>query len=494
LKFSTFPSYQNLQPAAQINTDAIHTYLGNTDLFPKDDTILAPVPGQQLVGSTHTADGTGDIVSTPPELYLVTALVQRTVHVDEENQEFVIRGPGSSAVFSFSSGNDLTALTYQWNSAQKKGTVAPRSSDDAYNAILAQLQSAGQVSPVVVNTVEPCYYDSGANFIQPVYYFTATMGNPSAGNKTNARIFGYVPLGSTALETLPDLQHPGDVTPPAEPAVAAPHPIIPHPIITPPHLPIHPIKVRESEVEERGAVPTVTVGRYVVRNDNPAWVASANNFWNQLVACSAWVPRLVTFINAQYYWAYPFEFTTEKETYIDSVNLALTEVHGNWDYFTTYQNWGDGVSISDIPASGYGAGAGGHLAYWILHSCEVIPSAADYPANWLQSFSAWWHVFNGLHAIVGYRTEMWIADGATGPFACAIARGASVVGAWLNSVHSDKAYTPSPGNTYFDGNRQINEPMGRASTIFVCGHADDVVWDLENLGRPGCLQELWYNN
>jgi hypothetical protein len=36
------------------------------------------------------------------------------------------------------------------------------------------------------------------------------------------------------------------------------------------------------------------------------------------------------------------------------------------------------VYLSDIPSTGYGPGAGGSLAYWILHSCEVIPTPTDY--------------------------------------------------------------------------------------------------------------------
>ena len=73
--------------------------------------------------------------------------------------------------------------------------------------------------------------------------------------------------------------------------------------------------------------------------------------------------------SAQYYWAYSWEYEANKEQYIDSVNLALTESHGNWDLFTTYQNWGDVVYLSQIPG-GYGPAGGGKLAYWAIHSCE----------------------------------------------------------------------------------------------------------------------------
>lgn len=40
----------------------------------------------------------------------------------------------------------------------------------------------------------------------------------------------------------------------------------------------------------------------------------------------------------------------------------------------------------------------------------------------------------------------------------------------------------------------INEPYGRAAAVAVCGHGDDLVTDIENLGRPGCLEMWWYDN
>ena len=177
-------------------------------------------------------------------------------------------------------------------------------------------------------------------------------------------------------------------------------------------------------------------------------------------------------------------------------NISGT-VHGNWGIFSTLRNNADLVRLTDIPSPGYGSGgnANGHLAYWIIHSCEVIPSATDQPGTPSPSFAPWWNVFaGGLHAAVGYRTEMWIEDRVTGPFASLVAKGGPVVGSWLQTVHDDSDYVNRPSNWYFDNNRQINEPMGRASTVFVCGHAQDKIWDTQKLGRPTCLQELWWDN
>ena len=75
---------------------------------------------------------------------------------------------------------------------------------------------------------------------------------------------------------------------------------------------------------------------------------------------------------------------------------------------------------TDIPSggsNGYGGGAGasGDLAYWIIHSCEVLPTPADYSAeNRRLAYDTWWDVFNGMHAVLSYRTQMFIADNAAG--------------------------------------------------------------------------------
>ena len=480
-----YPRFEGLQPGANISTELITEYIKNINIIPRDDTNVTAMPGLNLYGATHMKDT--DDRNAQAGIYLANALAQRTIYVAGEGVSFPVRGPGSKAVFGFAADGTLQSLSHLWHPAQLgNSTISSQSPQDIYNTIIAQLQPSAQISPVIVDTVEAVFFDSGSQFIQPVFYFTATIqSNTTTGNSsaiTHARISGYVPFGSKPLEDLPDLTKPGDLSPPSYASnTNTTVPIIPR---------------QSKQLEKRTA--SIKVGRYVVRNDDTAWVASANNFFSNLLTYSTplfpFLPRAVSFINSQYFWAVPFIFTTAKESFIDSVNIADTEVHGNWHLFSTYQDWGDIVHLSDIPASGYGPGAGGQLAYWILHSCEVIPSETDYPADPPESFDAWWAIFNGLHAVMGYRTEMWIADGATTPFAQKIARGFAVVPAWMSAVHNDMAYAPSPGNIYKDGNRGINEPMGRASTISVCGHTDDVVWNVANIGRPGCLYEWWYGN
>jgi hypothetical protein len=87
---------------------------------------------------------------------------------------------------------------------------------------------------------------------------------------------------------------------------------------------------------------------------------------------------------------------------------------------------------------------------------------------------------------------MWIDDDVTGPFGFGIGLGAPVVGAWLTEVATNDSY--DDGDTYFDTNRNITEPMGRASAIAVTGHGGDTVNNLGSLGPAGNLTEWWFNN
>jgi hypothetical protein len=228
----------------------------------------------------------------------------------------------------------------------------------------------------------------------------------------------------------------------------------------------------------------------VVQNADSGFEESANEFVSALHNFDG--PSLSEeqlYINAQYYWAQPYIYTSDKNNYVNSVNFALTEAHGNWGVFSTNGMNGGNVFLSQIGAAGgYGSSAGGVLAYWIIHACEVIPSQAD-ESN---SFDIWWPIFQGIRAVVGYRTEAIINDGV--PPACSIglAAGSPVVSSWLIASMDDGANEDA--GTYFDSNVNIYEPYGRASTVSVCDHTDDTAFDLTNIGPAGCLWEHWFYN
>ena len=372
-----------------------------------------------------------------------------------------VDGPGSRAVLALSGSGSIEGLTRSWKTARQIGTVQT-SGLDVRSQIANQMNYALKNSDVVIESVELAYYDGNQQLLQPVYRFTARIvnGAKSDASSSDDRVIGYVAFGQTD-EALPVQGVVNGDTPKA------------------------PAQNGLLEAQSGSQAPGwISVGRYVVRNDNSGWVNNANAFWSNLSSAGYGY----AFSNSQYYWAYPFEFTSSKNYYANAVNLNLTEAHGDWWYFTTYQNWGDGVNINgDIPYPGYGPAAGGSLADWIIHSCEVVPTPSDTSA-WA---NPWWTIFGGMRNVVGYRTIMYINDGAGGPYGWSLGWGAPVVSSWLQDVITLGAYS---GHPYAYAHGGVWRPMGRPSAISMCGHENDSAFATSYNGRAYCLNVYWYGD
>ena len=393
-----------------------------------------------------------------------------------------VYGLGSRGMISVGGGGKVAGLTKHWQAASQHDQVSetrtPAQIGDLIRAQLADLAAKGDV---VVQDVKIGYYDGDKGFIQPVYQFKAKVSmTPQAGGKVQADdnyVAGYVVIGNE-LEPVPSVNDKLE-SPPGVPQGAPNNlPLSSLMPIDPPGMVDGQAPTQVAEVIAPEGDPTV--GRYVVRNDYVGWVNSANGFWNGLMYSGYGG----YFTNSQYYWAYPYEFEGSKNSFVNAVNVAEAEVHGDWWLFTTYQNWGDLVYVDSIPSPGYGMGTGGKCNYLIIHSCEVVPSAAD-TSSWPNK---WWHVFGGLHSVFGYRTIMYIDDGAMWPFGVHMGWGCSLVSSWLSDVASSSLYSGHPG-TVMHG---IWKPYGRPSTISVCGHEGDSVYNQASLPAAGCLQNYWY--
>lgn len=404
------------------------------DVIPRDDTQFTVGEPRPVMGADASrSSDTGSVDESPSKLYLTYVSLQRKV------DGFAVYGPGSNASLAIGADGSVQGFVKHWNAGAASGTVKEtRTPEEVGNEILKQLQPLAVSANVSVLSIEVAYYDNQADVIQPVYRITAKVhflrhsraGVKPAGKLPNDEfIVRYLPIGTDRLEA------PLGTALPANPDKPT------GPVTIPPDDP--------------------TVGRYVVRNDDPGWVASANGFWSNITGS----PNGGLFTNLQYFWAEPYEFNTSELSYVNSVQVALNEVHGNWWYFTTYQDWGDGVDLTAIPASeGYGPAAGGKLAYWILHSCEVVPSAIDAPCSsdsrsW---WTPWFNIFKGLHTVVGYRTIMYIDDGATSPFGHNLELGAPVISAWFNATNGASDYSGKPMATAHCGTAL---PMGRPLSL-----------------------------
>ena len=458
-----FPALEALKSGTNLRDrakEAAVRIAANQTLFPNDETRMVALTPATLMAALRQKDQPRG----PAAEHLSFVRLQRQVN------GLPVWGPGTRAMIAVDAEGKIQGFSHRWRAAYHTGEhVVPISRKELVAPIVSQLSRGVPYADVKVDKVLTGYYDGGGGVLQPVLRFEATIERPDSkdqkGRASKSHVFGYISIG-LAAEPLPEL---GVVQG------------------TAPFYAPRRIAAKTGAGGSKAPIPgDPTVGRYVVRNDNAGWVNSANGFMSNLQLAN-FFGSSIPFTDSQYYWAEPFEYVSDKDSYINSVNIALTESHGNWDLFTTLQNNADFVYLSSIPPSGYG-GAGHSLAYWTIHSCEVIPTQTDEST----SFNVWWNIFKGLHAVTGYRTEMWINDGATSPFGLSIGLGAPFVSAWLNAVSSDDSY--DDGSTYFDDNRDIWEPMGRASAIAVCGHGDDNVTNLGSLGAATCLTEWWFGN
>jgi hypothetical protein len=426
------------------------------EFIARDDTRIVIDKPQVLNGATLVRDPNGNTRQEKPKTpYLVYVSARRFVG------DLPVDGIGSRALLTVSGSGQVEGLTRVWKSAKVAQTVrSSLSADQVRKAIAVQLQPAIKTSDVVVDRIELAYYDGNRQYLQPVYRFSARIHHLAAEARTaDDFVIGYLPVGK-AVEPLPVL---GKIQG-AKPATATATPKPP--------------------VIKGGAVPPndPIVGRYVVRNDDSGWVNDANAFWSSL--SSTWTGSL--FSNSQYFWAEPRLFTNQKNSFINAMNLALIEVHGDWWLYSTLKNCCDLVNINgDIPAPGYGPSASGRLADWVIHSCEVVPGPED-TASWP---NPWWTIFGGVRNVVGYRTIMYISDGAGGPYGSSLGNLAPVVSSWLSDVISLNAYSGHPSTPAHGG---INRPMGRPSTISVCGHDADSVLSTSTIGRANCLTMWWF--
>jgi hypothetical protein len=462
-----FPSMTDLKPMSEAELERSSGIARQTftqaNLLGKDDTRVEFLKPLALFGANADPNGT-------KKKELVLAYVRLRRFVDK----FPVYGPGSRAMLVVGAGGSVQGFLRRWKTGANSESVKPsRSREEVARLISAQLDPLTKSGEVEVLTVELAYYDGNQSFLQPVYRFTARVRQaPGTDMKTDEDLLiGYQPVGKL-YEPLPVIG-----------ANRGPDPVTPRaPVGVPPRV----IKTQErSHAAAAGSISLEDpqVARYVVRQDDVNWTNDANEFWSGLMGS----PTHSLFTNSQYYWAEPRLFTNQAWFFINNVHVALTEVHGNWWYFTTLRNNADGVNIASYGPPGYGAAAGGKLCYWIIHSCEVIP-APDDTAQWP---NPWWNVFGGLHSVIGYRTVMYIDDDVGGPYGSDIGWVASAVSSWLNETASSSAYDGNPTYPNHDG---INKPMGRGATISMCGRENDSVFNISAQPRAGCLRIFWWRD
>lgn len=452
-----YPTLSKLKPISPADverlTSVARDIFASPQMFPHDDT-------RSIVDKPQTLNG-ATLLRVPRTSTRTDKKAQYAVYVSARRYvgNFPVDGPGSRALLTIGNGGSVEGLSRVWKTANIVERVRKSLSPTEVRAEIArQLRPALRNSDIVVDRIELAYYDGNKAYLQPVFRFTARIHHitPNAEARTSDDfVIGYIPF-ARAIEALPSL----DKVDGPNPATAASN------------------RVTQPRPPENDPI----VGRYVVRNDDAGWVNNANAFWNSLA--SSWTRSLFT--NSQYYWAEPRLFTTQKNSFINAMNLALIEVHGDWWLYSTLMNCCDLVNINgDIPSPGYGPSANGKLADWIIHSCEVVPAPDDTP-TWPDT---WWNIFGGVRNVVGYRTIMYINDAAGGPYGSSLGHVAPVVSSWLSDVISLNAYSGRRNSAAHGG---VSRPMGLPSTISMCGHDGESVFSTSSLGRANCLTVWWF--
>ncbi len=426
-----------------------------TDFLPSDVTTLNISDPRAVVGRTaQRSSATATPQSSASQLVLSYVAASRSV------KGYSVYGPGSHAAVAIGTDGNLYGLVARWKAASFSGTVTERRTPAQLQSDLrALLQPYTANSNVEVISVEIAYFDNDQDAMTAVYRVVSSL-HPLAASDAKLQsdtdyIASYLAYGNGQL--------PADLVPGsgAKPAVAPAD-----------HAALQSVVLPEGDP---------AVGMYVVRdapsgsNPSSGFVAESNGFWNGLHSSNG----ASQFTLAQYYWAVPAMYSTDAPAFVNDVNIALTEAHGAPWEFSTESNCCDVVYINNIPSTeGYGAATRGKLDYWIIHSCDVVPSASDDSAWW----TPWFKVFQGLHAVMGSRTEMLFDSGAVNtPFGQNIGDGASVVSSWFNATLS-----------YYPASKQ--PPLDRPSAVTVCGHEPDTAFNTTPLPAASCLTNYWVPN
>jgi hypothetical protein len=458
--------------------------LGDPRFIPQDVTQLRVDEPIAVMGGSmdHAgASGSAAAVAEPSGAKVVMTIVPATRYADGLR----VYGAGSHAVVSLANDGKIVGALRRWRTASAGVEIDTKATPASVRADIErqlQTQLGGNGTHATVDKVELAYYDNNANYLQPVYHFEATVA--SSGQKVGSgRISGFVPVGAT-LEPVPDL-----AATPAGP------------------LPTNPQRRAEEAFVTPNATASshISLGEYVnTDTTNGAYIDMSNHFLSGLTFLDGIIPGWTpTVTRTQWYYAYPFEVSSPSSRYyMNAVNVAYTVPHGDWLENTTYSNYADFWYVTNIGTNGnpgFGAAAGGVLATWVIMSCEVVPSMYDRQNeaggsdNPYTAFNAWWPVFQGLHNVIGFRTQMLYPDDTLNlEFGYDASLGGDINAAWFQEV---AAYDGNDG-TYHDGHL-IGNPLvhyDRASTLIDGRDLGQSIFNVAPQSASSTLYNFWMNN
>ncbi len=462
-------------PAARIQAIA-HTALTDVRFIPKDVTATQFGDGIPVMGGATTLapSGAAPTRTEPRVVFTITPAIRYA-------SGFRVYGIGSRAVVSVSNSGAIIGALRRWRTASLGDRIQTSITADQVRADITRqlgpyVKQAG--THATVDKIEVAYYDGNANYLQPVDYFEATL-EPEDKQVSNIKITGYVPLGQV-LEPIPDL---------------AAVPSGPLPDVTKPSLPGQPVGAIGSP-----ATPgDITLGEFVNQDwpTSSAYLDMANNFYSGLASGSQPVSRTL------WWTAYPWQVVgPQSKDFMNAVNVAYTEPHGDWWFNTTLSNCCQTWYVPNIGTGGnpgFGAAAGGVLATWVIMSCEVVPSYYDLQnqiggsGNGYAAFTPWWPVFQGLHNVIGFRTEMLYPDDALNyGFGADAAKGGDVNAAWFQEVAAYDGNDGTYTSQHLIGNPQVH--WDRPSTMIDGRDLGQSVFSVGAQSASSTLWNFWVGN
>ncbi|HET7537612.1 MAG TPA: DUF6345 domain-containing protein, partial [Candidatus Didemnitutus sp.] len=366
------------------------------ELVPDDGSEVAP---KKIVTRSRT--------EMAPDKRATTVDVLQTVLFERTLDKHPMMGKGSQLTVDLANGGEIVGFTLTWNPVVRSSVKAEFLKEtEIYAAIEAQIKQ--RVRGVKLATVKKAYlvyYSDDGKFVTPAYAYTAVLTSP--GVKQRAFFAGVVAAVRNPPEPL--VRQRKESEPPA---------------------PIHERPAKETPPADDDP----TVGRYVVRDDSWDWVDDANDFKNGLNAGHPSSYPAITF--GDYYWDYPFCWTTNANSFVNKWNIALMEGHGaNW-LFSTEKNCCDLVDLNASTQPAYGNHAGSSMRFLILKGCSIIPAPPD-RSDW---DAPWWRIFRGLRQAVGFRTEMYIDDNISDDFGGYIARNCQVIPSFFSATDNCSSY------------------------------------------------------
>jgi hypothetical protein len=485
-----------IKPVAASGLTAARAALTDIRFIPKDVTQLRFADPITVTGAANTHSTTGAAavkVAAPATVLTINPAIRYA-------SGFRVYGLGSHASVSTANDGTVVGALRRWRTASLGDVIKPTITSDQVKADIQRqlaptLSAAGTTANVV--TIELAYIDNNQSFMQPVYHFIAQV-TPGDKQVAGIAVSGFVAIGKL-YEPIPDL------TTKATDGPATPSQTVAATTTVKPELKTVALTTEATGGIGNTATP-VTLGEYANQDwpNNNAYVTMSNNFYNGLEAgnnqVSSKEPKIV---RTQWYVAYPWEVVgAQSKNFMNAVNIAYTVPHGDWLLNTTLSNYGDLWYVTQIGTGGnpgFGAAAGGKLATWVIMSCEVVPSmydrqnevnATDNPQT---AFNAWWPVFQGLHNVIGFRTEMlYPDDNLNYAFGKDAALGGDINAAWFQEV---AANDPNDG-TYNDGHLKGNPLVhyDRASTIIDARDLGKSIYDVTPQTASTTLWNFWMNN